>query len=181
MSTTKSTQWPVHTAKTQISLGIHSVWSVFAVRMKKPWVLSFSLSSVSLSCKPVLYILNQVLFTVFSTWPVRPAKTQISQSDQSSLSSWRNLGSLASHWAHSEDSVETGGCPQADQSLCWAHRSFCWFCHAVAQFLFPKFAMNSLEKKKTCQRADYNWALSRENLQGFRPGKTQTGLLSHRD
>ena len=115
--------------------------------MKKPWVLSFPLSSVSQSCKPIVYIINQVLFTVFSTWPVRPAKTQISQSDQSSLSSWRNLGSLASHWAHSEDSDETGGCPHADQSLCWAHRSFCWFCHDVAQFLFPKFAMNSLEKK----------------------------------
>ena len=23
---------------------------------------------------------------------------------------------------------------QADQSLCWAHRSFCWFCHVVVQF-----------------------------------------------
>ena len=23
---------------------------------------------------------------------------------------------------------------QADLSLCWAHTSFCWFCHAVAQF-----------------------------------------------
>ena len=28
-------------AKTQISLGIHPVWSVFAVRMKKAWVLSY--------------------------------------------------------------------------------------------------------------------------------------------
>ena len=34
----------VHPAKTQISLCIHPVWSVFAVRMKKPWVLSFLLS-----------------------------------------------------------------------------------------------------------------------------------------
>ena len=24
---------------------------------------------------------------------------------------------------------------QADLSLCWAHRSFCWFCHALAHFL----------------------------------------------
>ena len=29
----------------QISLGIRSVWSVFAVRMKKPWVLSYPLST----------------------------------------------------------------------------------------------------------------------------------------
>ena len=31
----KPTKWHVHPAKTQISLGIHPVWSVFIVRMKK--------------------------------------------------------------------------------------------------------------------------------------------------
>ena len=30
------------------------------------------------------------------------------QSDQSLLSAWRNLGSLATHWAHSKDSDQTG-------------------------------------------------------------------------
>ena len=39
--------------------------------------------------------------------------------------------SLATHWAHKEDWVDA----QADLSLCWAHRSFCWFCHAVALFV----------------------------------------------
>ena len=39
---------------------------------------------------------------------VRPAKTQISLGicpvwSESSLSAWRNTGSLATHWAHSED------------------------------------------------------------------------------
>ena len=102
------------------------------------------------------------------------------QSDQSSLSAWRNLGFLATHWAHREDSDQIGplhnktnkmtcapseasdqpGHPpslikvftvrligsegpsvsscgqrrlwsdwadvQADLSLCWAHRSFCY-------------------------------------------------------
>ena len=43
----------------------------------------------------------------------RPAKTQISLGirlvwSESSLSAWRNLGSLATHWAHSEDSDQTG-------------------------------------------------------------------------
>ena len=37
---TKSTKWFVHPAKTQISLGMHPVWSVFTVRLKKAWVLS---------------------------------------------------------------------------------------------------------------------------------------------
>ena len=44
---------------------------------------------------------------------VRPAKTQISMGIRpvwsvSSLSAWRNLESLATHWAHSEDSDQTG-------------------------------------------------------------------------
>ena len=51
---------------------------------------------------------------------VRPAKTQISwasaQSDQSSLSAWRNLGSLATHWAHSKDWSDWADA-QADLSL----------------------------------------------------------------
>ena len=44
-SMTKPTKWHVHPARTQISLGIHPVWSVFAVRMKKALVLSYPLSA----------------------------------------------------------------------------------------------------------------------------------------
>ena len=48
---------------------------------------------------------------------VRPAKIQISLGicpvwSESSLSAWRNLGSLATHWAHSEDSDQTGRMPR---------------------------------------------------------------------
>ena len=42
---TKPTKWHVRRAKTQISLGFRPVWSVFAVRMKKAWVLSNPLSA----------------------------------------------------------------------------------------------------------------------------------------
>ena len=50
-------------------------------------------------------------------WHVRPAKTQISPGicpawSESSLSAWRKLGSLATHWAHSEDSDQTGQMPR---------------------------------------------------------------------
>ena len=71
-------------------------------------------------------------------WPVRPAKTQISLGIrpvwlESSLSAWRILGSLTTHWAHSEgdpsedwsdwvDWVDT----HADRRLRWAHISFCF-------------------------------------------------------
>ena len=42
----KTNKTSVRPAKTQISLGIRTVWSrVFAVRMKKPWVLSYPLSA----------------------------------------------------------------------------------------------------------------------------------------
>ena len=65
-------------AKTRISLGIHPVWSVFAIRIKKHLVLSYPLSA---------------------------------------------LRRLWSDWADA----------QADLSLRWWHKSFCWFCHEVAQ------------------------------------------------
>ena len=45
------------------------------------------------------------------------------QSDQSSLSTWRKLGSFAAHWAHSKDWTDV----QADLSLCWAHTHFVGF------------------------------------------------------
>ena len=50
-------------------------------------------------------------------WNVRPAKTQISLGicpvwSEFSLSPWRKLGSLATQWAHSEDSDQTGRMPR---------------------------------------------------------------------
>ena len=52
---------------------------------------------------------------------LRSAKTQVTLGIRpvwlvSSLSAWRNLGSLATHWAHSEDSDQTGWMPR----LIWA-------------------------------------------------------------
>ena len=47
-------------------------------------------------------------------WHVCPAKTQIISLgihpvwSESSLSAWRKLGSLATHWVHSEDTDQTG-------------------------------------------------------------------------
>ena len=57
------------------------------------------------------------LMTKPTKWKVRPAKTQISLSirpvwSESSLSAWRKLGFLATHWAQSEDSDQTGRMPK---------------------------------------------------------------------
>ena len=66
-------------------------------------------------------------------WHVRPANTQIrlggawasEQSDLSSPSLWRNLVSLATHWAHNEDWSDWADA-QTDRSLRWATCHFVW-------------------------------------------------------
>ena len=82
---------------------------------------------------------------------LRPVKTQISLGtrpvwSESSLSAWKILGSLATHWAHSEYSDRTGH-PGWFSSSLGAH-SFCWFCHEAAQmtvllYLFLRFRNTS--------------------------------------
>ena len=62
---------------------------------------------------------------------VRPAKTRISLGirpvwSESSLSPWRKLGSLATHWAHSEDWSDEADALD-DLSLRWAHSPFVGF------------------------------------------------------
>ena len=64
-----------------------------------------------------LHINLSRLLTKSTKWHLRPAKTQISLGIrpiwlESSLSAWRNLGSLATLWAHSEDSDQTGRMPR---------------------------------------------------------------------
>ena len=50
-------------------------------------------------------------------WIMRPAKTQLSLGNrpvwsEPSLSAWWKLGPLTTHWAHSEDSDQTGRMPR---------------------------------------------------------------------
>ena len=66
------------------------------------------------------YSLSQRM-TKPTKWHVRPAKTKLSLCicpvwSDSSLSAWRKLDSIATHWAHSEDSDPTGRMPR----LIWA-------------------------------------------------------------
>ena len=71
-------------------------------------------------------------------WHVLPVKTQISLSirpvwSEYSLSAWRKLGFLATHWAHSEDWSDCA-VAQVDLSSLGA-QPFCWFCHVVAHVI----------------------------------------------
>ena len=90
---------------------------------------------------------------------VRPARTQISLGirpvwSESSLSAWRNIGSLATHWAHSEDSDQIGRMPRliwvfAGPRLIWvfARRTLIllvFSCRGSYQLIFPKKQCSSV-------------------------------------
>ena len=69
---------------------------------------------------------------------MRPAKTQISLCirpvwSESSLSTWRKLGSLSTHWAHSEDPDQTGRTPR----LIWVFegRTCHFVCLVIRRFI----------------------------------------------
>ena len=57
---------------------------------------------------------------------------------ESSLSAWRKLGTLAIHWAHSEDWSDWADA-QADLGLRLTHMPFRWFCHEAAHFCHDMF------------------------------------------
>ena len=123
---------------------------VFAVCMKKAWVLSYPLSAqrrlwpdwadAGRTGQFAGFVVRQ-LKSDYSTgkhaikisepphdktnkMTVHRAKTQISLGissvwSESSLSAWRQLGSLATHWAHSEDSDQTGRMPSLIGVFAW--------------------------------------------------------------
>ena len=82
------------------------------------------------------------------------------QSDQeSSLSTWRNLGSLGTQWMHSEDWLDWADA-QADLSLHRAYRSFCWFCHALAHIILNSLPMFAWSLNALCRPHVHVFCLS---------------------
>ena len=80
-------------------------------------------------------------------WHVRPAKTQISLGirpvwSESSMYAWRKLGSLATHWVHSEDSDQTSA--QSDLSLCWVHSHFVSFVMRRLRFYLASWLKDAI-------------------------------------
>ena len=62
------------------------------------------------SCDPNTHSISHLTFNILlykSRLMTKPAVWSVS-----SLSAWRKLGSLATHWAHSEDSDQTGQVPR---------------------------------------------------------------------
>ena len=96
----------------------------------------------------LLYSLSQRM-TKPTKWHVRPAKTQISLGirpvwlESSLCAQWVKVPSFLH--ADSEDWSDLADV-QADQSLRWADMPFCWFCHALAHFLFYKQTLKILTR-----------------------------------
>ena len=86
------------------------------------------------------------------------------------LSAWRKLGSLATQWAHSEDSDRTGDA-QADLSLCWAHTPF------------VGFLMSWLRCRWNGKQSSLIWVYTFLDLSVriFRPKKTKNNLIKLND
>ena len=79
------------------------------------WILD-KIETVRLLIKGMFLKQTSRDMTKPTKWPcaqrrLRPAWAS-AQSDQSSLSAWRQLGSFATHWAHREDSDQTGWMPR---------------------------------------------------------------------
>ena len=113
--------------------GMRRIWKIwsFSPPIKNIVKLSFKtiwnyhtgpncLAVWNLSVFPVLYLYSQNEMTneppcdKTDKVRVRPAKTQISLGicpvwSESSLSAWRKLGPLATHWVHSEDWSDWAG------------------------------------------------------------------------
>ena len=90
-------------------------------------------------------------------WHVRPAKTQISLDIrpvwlESSLSAWTKHWSLAAHWAHSEDSDQTGRMPR----LIWVFAGCtCYFVGFVMRRLI--YSLRFLPKRLNCCSVTESW------------------------
>ena len=99
---------PLKTVQISV-LGVHFTWFVFY-----PWTRTKSTNKHDKDYLALRWAYLSRIVTKPTQWHLRPAKTRISLGirpvwSESSLSAWRKLGSLATHWAHSEDySDQTG-------------------------------------------------------------------------
>ena len=99
------------------------------------------------------------------------------QSDQSSLSVWRNLASLATHWAHSEDSDRTRRMPR----LIWVfagHTVILLVLSCGSSYRVPAKALSIISLKKmkkwnTIFRAHHFYNIILFNNELFLPEETK--------
>ena len=101
-----------------------------------------------------LFMLNELRHDKTNKMSVRPAWSE------SSLSAWRELGSLATHWVQAKSLIKLSRCPGWSESSLSA-QSFCWSFEAAhirqsacAFWSVPLYKCHAISKKKT-------WSLPR--------------------
>ena len=119
----------------------------FAARIRDKYQIRLTRSMTWYSKAGLVFnIINLTsLMTKPTEWFVRPAKTQISQGIHPFWSGfavrmkkpWALNFLLSAQWKLWSDWADV----QADPSLRWAQRSFCWFCHegliSTSMYLWP--------------------------------------------
>ena len=105
-------------------------------------------------------------------WHVHLVKTQISLGirpvcSESSLSAWRKIGSLATHWGQAKTLIRLDGCPGWSESSLGT-QSFCWFWHEVAHVVKGDQVVSQANtlfhwKKKKCREL---WLVSSNRFCG---------------
>ena len=92
------------------------------------------------------------LMTKPTKWHMRPAKTRISLGirlvwSESSLSAWRKMGSLATHWVHNKDSDQTGLMPSLIRVFTWRIDHFAGFVMRWLNKLSPTTGLDYIQIK----------------------------------
>ena len=154
-ATSEDSDQPVFAGRSLGSRGLNyssrvqrRLWSVCAMR-RMIWVFALH-TCLCRICRAFEYRCVQSRWhsvsrnmTKPTKWHVRQAKSQVSldvRADwpESSLSAWRRIGSLATQWAHSEDSDQIGRMPR----LIWVFARRIVFCcfWSVSLALYRKSA-----------------------------------------
>ena len=117
---------------------------------------SIFLSENKRFCIPAIFLKSELLNKIYalswsfskytqwkwaSTWPnlqngmCAQRRLRSAWASESLLLTWRKLGSLATHWAHSKDSDQTGQMPRLIWVFAGCTCHFVGFCHALAQII----------------------------------------------
>ena len=117
------------------------------------WHSVLMTSLVTSSCLLMMFCLNKTqnpreCHNWIKSW--QNQQCGCAPSKESLLSTWRKIGSLATHWAQAKTLIKLDRCPGWSESSLGA-QSFCWFCHEVAQFIIG--SINESEHDKTNLKA----------------------------
>ena len=147
---TKPTKWPTRPAKSQISRGFHPVWSIFAVRMKKAWVLSYTAHS-PLSAQRSLWSdwADACRLISVSAWRTCHFDSFIVRRLKYSLHAFSDYIHYQSFWSPSQSRSSLSAFIFLDSrtskySCCFCFFFYCCCCFVFSLFFFVFFFRNNI-------------------------------------